>query len=120
LIDEHLDRNPKGSFHGWHVHSELPGSVTKSTRLYKMTNLFDRHGEELPSLSNLDPEISAAVQFFWETLSGQAEEQRASARTARGRRAEVLGGGQMDGFAGLVEDLLVSEGVPRSSVVHDY
>ena len=26
----------------------------------------------------------------------------------------------MDGFAGLVEDLLVAEGVPRESVKHDY
>lgn len=89
-------------------------------QLYEMTDLSDQPGEEFPSLSNLEPEISAAVQFFWETLSGQAEEQRASAKTARGRRAEVLGGGQMDGFASLVEDLLVAEGVPRSSVVHDY
>jgi len=75
---------------------------------------------KLPSLSNLPSEISSAVQFYWETRSGQAEEQRASSSTARGRRAEVLGGGQMDGFAGLVEDLLVAAGVPRESVKHDY
>ena len=75
---------------------------------------------ELPFLDNLPPEIASAVQFYWETRSGQAEEQRASSNTARGRRAEVLGGGQKDGFAGLVEDLLVAEGVPRESVKHDY
>jgi len=75
---------------------------------------------DLPSLDNLEPEIASAVQFYWETRSGQAEDQRASENTARGRRAEVLGGGQMDGFAGLVEDLLVAEGIPRGSVVHDY
>lgn len=86
-----------------------------------MSDLFDSGaGEDLPSLDNLEPEIASAVQFYWETLSGQAEEHKASAKTARGRRAEVLGGGQMDGFAGLVEDLLVAEGVPRDSVVHDY
>lgn len=53
------------------------------------------------------------LQFsFWEILSGQAEDQGASERTARGRRAELFDGGKMDGFAGLVEDLLVVEGVP--------
>ena len=48
-------------------------------------------GGDLPSLGNLPPEIASAVQFYWETRSGQAEEQRASSDTARGRRAEVLG-----------------------------
>lgn len=86
-----------------------------------MNDLFDSGtGEKLPSLDDLEPEISSAVQFYWETRSGQAKDQRASENTARGRRAEVLGGGQMDGFAGLVEDLLVAEGVPRDSIVHDF
>jgi Restriction endonuclease XhoI. len=60
------------------------------------------------------------VQYYYETLSGQAVEQRESSETARGRRAAVLGGRQMDGFAGLVEDVLVDRGVPREAVVHDY
>ncbi|MCS4034840.1 hypothetical protein GGQ02_003250 [Salinibacter ruber] len=86
-----------------------------------MKDLFDTEGgADLPSLDNLGPEVESAIQFFWETLQGQAEEQRVSANTTRGRRAQVLGGGQMDGFAGLIEDLLVAEGVPRESVKHDY
>lgn len=86
-----------------------------------MTDLVNPEGEEdLPSFDNLGPEIQSAVQFYWETRSGQAEDQRESENTARGRRAEVLGGEQMDGFAGLIEDLLVTEGVPRSSIKHDY
>ena len=76
--------------------------------------------KDRPSLDNLPPEIASAAQFYWETRSGQAEEQRSSSNTARGRRAEVLGGGQMDGFASLVEDLLVAAGTPRTSVKHDY
>lgn len=72
-------------------------------------------------LENLQSEAEDAVQWYWETLSGQAEEQRESEDSARGRRAAVLGGAQMDGFAGLVEDILVEEaGVPRDSVKHDY
>ncbi len=71
-------------------------------------------------IENLDTEISDAVQWYWETLSGQADTQKESENTARGRRAEVLGGKQMSGFAGLIEDILVDAGVPRESVRHDY
>jgi hypothetical protein len=71
-------------------------------------------------LTDLESEVEDAVQWYWETLSGQAADQRDSEDSTRGRRAEVLGGKQMDGFAGLVEDLLVESGVPRDSVEHDY
>ena len=69
---------------------------------------------------DLDHEISEAVRWYWETREGQAEDQKVSENSARGRRADVLGGNQMDGFAGLVEDILAENGVPRDSVVHDY
>jgi len=71
-------------------------------------------------LDNLDREIADAVQWYWETRAGQAEDQKVSEHSTRGRRADVLGGSQMDGFAGLVEDILAENGVPRDSVVHDY
>jgi len=72
-------------------------------------------------IEDLHREVSDAVQWYWETRRSQGAEQRQSDNTARGERAKVLGGGQMDGFAGLVEDIIVSEaGVPRSSVKHDY
>lgn len=71
-------------------------------------------------IDEIDSEVRDAVQWYWETRSGQAKEQRESENSTRGRRAEVLGGGQMDGFAGLIEDILVETGVPRESVQHDY
>lgn len=71
-------------------------------------------------IDDFKTEIRDAVQWYWETRSGQGDEQRESENSTRGRRAEVLGGGQMDGFAGLVEDILVEAGVPRESVKHDY
>lgn len=71
-------------------------------------------------INNLEAEISDAVQWYWETRSGQGAEQRDSEDSTRGRRAEVLGGQQMDGFAGLIEDIVVEAGVPRDSVKHDY
>lgn len=72
-------------------------------------------------IDDLESEVQDAVQWYWSTLSDQEEEQRESENTARGRRAQVLGGGQMDGFAGLIEDILVDEvGIPRDSIKHDY
>lgn len=71
-------------------------------------------------IEDLESELSDAVQYYWETRSGQGKEQRESEDSTRGRRAEVLGGTQMDSFAGLIEDIVVEAGVPRESVKHDY
>lgn len=71
-------------------------------------------------IDDIESEVRDAVQWYWETRSEQGKEQRGSENTARGHRAEVLGGGQMDGFAGFIEDILVEAGVPRESVKHDY
>ncbi len=72
-------------------------------------------------IDDLPQELSGAVQYYWATRSGQAEAQRQSEDSTRGMRAEVLGGRQMDSFAGLIEDILVAEaGIPRDSVKHDY
>jgi hypothetical protein len=80
----------------------------------------DSHDSGYRLLENLDREISDAVRWYWETRAGQAKDQKVSENSTRGRRADVLGGNQMDGFAGLVEDILAENGVPRDSVVHDY
>ena len=69
---------------------------------------------------DIEKEISDATVHYWATLSDQEDTQKTSNRTARGRRAEVLGGSQMDGFAGLIEDVLVDAGVPRGCVLHDH
>jgi len=71
-------------------------------------------------LDDVDGEVSDAIKHYWATLSDQADLQQESERTARGRRAQVLGGAQMDGFAGLIEDALVEAGVSRSDVLHDH
>lgn len=69
---------------------------------------------------DLDHEISNAIRWYWETREGQAEDQKVSKNSTRGRRADVLGGNQMDGFSGLVEDILTENGVPKDAIVHDY
>jgi hypothetical protein len=66
-----------------------------------------------------DDEVAEAVNWFWATRSGQEEAQRASEKSTRGQRASVLGGAQLDGFASLIEDILVRNGVPEDSVLHD-
>lgn len=71
-------------------------------------------------MPDIDLEVSDAVEWYWETLSNQADDQKDSENTTRGRRAQVLGGAQMDGFAGLVEDALVDAGLPRDDVLHDH
>lgn len=71
-------------------------------------------------MAEIGDEVSDAVEWYWETLSDQADTQRDSKNTARGRRAQVLGGAQMDGFAGLIEDALVDAGLPRDDVLHDH
>lgn len=71
-------------------------------------------------MPDIGREVADAVKWYWETLSDQAEDQRDSENTTRGRRAQVLGGAQMDGFAGLIEDALVDVGLPREDVLHDH
>lgn len=71
-------------------------------------------------IENLETEVSDAVEYYWATLSDQADEQRESERTTRGRRAQVLGGAHMDGFASLIEDVLVDAGLPRETILHDH
>jgi hypothetical protein len=72
------------------------------------------------AIEDLKTEISNAIIHYWATLTDQAETQQMSEETARGRRAQVVGGAQMDGFAGLIEDALVEEGLPRESILHDH
>ncbi|SDJ62992.1 Restriction endonuclease XhoI [Halovenus aranensis] len=72
------------------------------------------------SIDDLEQEISDAVTHYWAKLSDQEEAQKKSENTARGRRAEVVGGEQMDGLAGLIEDALVDAGLPRDAVLHDH
>lgn len=71
-------------------------------------------------VENIEEEVSDAVMHYWSTLSDQHDVQQKSENTARGRRAQVVGGAQMDGFAGLIEDILVRNGVPRDSIRHDH
>lgn len=72
------------------------------------------------ALDDIEGEVSDAIIHYWATLSDQEETQKESENTARGRRAQVVGGAQMDGFASLIEDVLVEAGISRESIHHDH
>lgn len=78
---------------------------------------------DLPNRSGafdrIDENIREAVQWFWATQDSQKEKQLQSENSTRGRRASVLGGKQMDGFTSLIEDILLTSGVPDASIVHN-
>lgn len=61
---------------------------------------------------DLKSEISSAVQHYWRTRRRQEETQGTDDDQDRGYRAAVTGGGQLDGFAGLVASLLSEAGIP--------
>ena len=71
-------------------------------------------------MSSIEDEVSWAVEYYWSKLSDQAAEQQEGEDAARGRRAEVLGGRQLDGFATVCEEILMDAGVPEESIYFDH
>jgi hypothetical protein len=69
---------------------------------------------------DVEQEVQNATRYYWATLSDQEEAQLESEKTAGGRRSQVVGGSQMDGFAELIESTLVDEGIPRKAILHDH
>jgi hypothetical protein len=68
-------------------------------------------------MPSLDPRIREAVKHFWTTRRRQASSQGgASGARDMGARAAVTGGAQMDGFVGLVHDLLLENGAPQAGI----
>lgn len=64
--------------------------------------------------ADLDLKLRGAVAQFWSSRETQAQKQGlASGVRDAGARAAVTGGSQMDGFVGLVRDLLEESGIDR-------
>jgi len=72
------------------------------------------------TIDDIEADVADATNYYWATLSDQEDAQLNSEQTTRGRRSQVLGGSQMDGFAQLIEDTLVDVGIPRQAVLHDH
>jgi hypothetical protein len=69
---------------------------------------------------NLQERLSQAVRHYWQTRLSQAEKQGSvtGVKDYAGR-ADVTGGKHMDGFAGLICDLLKESGISPASVFSD-
>lgn len=67
------------------------------------------------TLPDFERRLREAVSHYWVTLASQASKQR-SGRADRGRRADVTGGKQMDGFSQLIRWTLKEVGVPEAAV----
>lgn len=62
---------------------------------------------------NLDARVAEAVRWYWATREDQGNRQGSGDDQDRGFRRAVTGGGHLDGFANLVIDLLIENGVPE-------
>ena len=65
-------------------------------------------------LPRFENRLSRAVAHYWHTLEAQKQKQKAG--TDHGNRSAVTGGKQMDGFCGLVEWLLLQNGLGEASI----
>ena len=63
-----------------------------------------------------DQVFSDAVREFWLTRENQSTAQAIRGQSDQGARSAVTGGRQLDGFVRCVSDLLISIGVPKSSI----
>ena len=68
-------------------------------------------------MRDLDDRVREAVRQFWETRSAQGKNQGGTSGVRdHGNRTAVTGGAQLDGFAYLVRDLLIEEGISESDI----
>jgi hypothetical protein len=61
-------------------------------------------------------DLLVAVTHFWKTRRRQSKSQIASGRHDAGRRSEVTGGKQLDGFVEIIRSLVLSVGLPERSI----
>src|SRR6266571_4835864 len=61
--------------------------------------------------------IKKAIQLYWKTRTGQLSPRRRGGKVHdQGRRAEVTGGKQLDGFLRVIRDLLKDGGITNAEV----
>jgi len=70
-------------------------------------------------LSDLPRHVREAVRFYWRTRSQQLEKQAGSGTKDQGLRSAVTGGAQMDGFIGLLTQLVIEAGINKENVFYD-
>jgi len=71
------------------------------------------------NLGNLEEQARGAVQYFWQTRASAATMQATRGKTDQGERAAVTAGKHMDGFAQLLEAVVLANGLPQSSTLRN-
>lgn len=64
----------------------------------------------------LEKRIANAVKLFWSTRNRQSEKQLKTGKKDQGSRGSATGGKQMDGFVGLIQEIIEKAGIPKDSV----
>ena len=67
-------------------------------------------------LVDYERKASAAVRTFWATRETARKRQLQAGTADQGERAGVTAGKNMDGFIGLIDDLVKANGLPHASV----
>ncbi|HEX9652318.1 MAG TPA: PaeR7I family type II restriction endonuclease, partial [bacterium] len=67
-------------------------------------------------IDNLSRHLSEAIAHYWQTRQAQSRKQVKSGRADQGARSAVTGGAQMDGFIGLINDLIMEAGADVSDI----
>src|SRR2546426_900363 len=72
----------------------------------------------MKNIDNLTKRVSQAIAQYWLTRRKQTKKQAESGGADQGSRNAVTGGAQMDGFIGLLTDLMVETGANTSNIFH--
>ncbi|MCL4467717.1 MAG: PaeR7I family type II restriction endonuclease [Deltaproteobacteria bacterium] len=70
-------------------------------------------------IDDLNKYLSHAIAHYWLTRQKQSKKQVTSGRSDQGARSAVTGGAQMDGFIGLITDLIIEAGADKLNIFHD-
>ncbi len=70
-------------------------------------------------VGDLGGRVAKAVLHYWVTRESQATKQKGSGRADQGLRSAVTGGAQMDGFIGLLTEIIVDAGIEEKCVFHN-
>lgn len=67
-------------------------------------------------LTDLEPRLQTAVQYFWDTRASQAQKQLDSGKVDAGSRGAVTGGSHLGALEALLTDVIIDAGMDPNSV----
>ncbi|MGN0483927.1 MAG: PaeR7I family type II restriction endonuclease [Lachnospiraceae bacterium] len=67
-------------------------------------------------MEHIEQQVQKAAEFFWNMRTKQGKKEEVADGAYVGRRAQVTGGKQLDGFVSLLEALLLESGVSKDAI----